>query len=330
MGEGGGYNRGRYNMGPSNRPEMLGYDRGRAGPTPNRAAQQEKQGGGPIHRTPFTGHTETNKLNGGSNLQGGNNRRGEVKREGRILSQQEFLKRKEKGLCFRCGEAYSPLHKCAYKLIQVAVIEDDPEEEVDTDEAVEGEEEYPEETTECGTLELPLFSIGGVSQPQTLKLKGSIQGADVVIMIDSGASHNFISRPLGEKLGLNVDESVRFGVCLGDGAKVLGRGLCRDMQIDLGACKLTITGHLFDLGGVDVMLGVDWLRTLGEVRLDWGRMRMKFQEGDRVIELQGDPTLQRSLISFKSILKLTEVEYCATLVTVSRAEANLGGRLMFT
>ncbi|KZV32717.1 hypothetical protein F511_31772, partial [Dorcoceras hygrometricum] len=150
-----------------------------------------------------------------------------------------------------------------------------------------GGEEYPEDATECGTLELPLFSIGGVSQPQTLKLRGRIQGTEVVIMVDSGASHNFISRPLVEKLGLNVDESVRFRVRLGDGAKVLGRGLCRNMQIDLGACNVTITGHLFELGGVDVILGVDWLRTLGEVMLDWGKMRMKFRERGRDMNCRG-------------------------------------------
>ncbi|KZV47556.1 hypothetical protein F511_32220 [Dorcoceras hygrometricum] len=63
MGEGGGYNRGRYNMGPITRPEVLGYDRGRAGPTTNRAAQQEKQGGGPMYRTSSSGHAENNKPN---------------------------------------------------------------------------------------------------------------------------------------------------------------------------------------------------------------------------------------------------------------------------
>ncbi|KZV42476.1 hypothetical protein F511_38731 [Dorcoceras hygrometricum] len=196
-----------------------------------------------------------------------------MKREGRILSQQEYLKRKEKGLCFRCGEAYIPLHKCAYKLIQVALLEDELMGDDDPEEAIGEEDEVEEDIKEYGTLELPLFSIGGVSQPQTLKLKGKIEGTNVVIMIDSRASHNFISRPLVEKLGLDVDESMHFGICLGDGGNVRGKGLCRNLQVDLGACQLRITGHLFELGGVDVILGVDWLRTLGEVMLDWGKMR---------------------------------------------------------
>ncbi|KZV49468.1 hypothetical protein F511_35963 [Dorcoceras hygrometricum] len=237
-----------------------------------------------------------------------------MKRDGKILSQQEFQKRKEKGLCFRCGEAFSPLHKCAYKLIQVALLEED-----DDSRDVMGEsEEIEEEVTEYGTLELPLFSIGGVSQPQTMKLKGRIEGAEVAIMIDSGATHNFISRALVEKIGVEVDESVRFGVCLGDGGKVQCQGVCRNLQLDLGDCQLNITGNLFDLGGVDVILGVEWLRTLGEVRLDWGKMRMRFREGEREIELKGDPSLQWSVVSLKSLHKITEVEYSATLFAICR------------
>lgn len=60
----------------------------------------------------------------------------------------------------------------------------------------------------------------------------------------------------------------------------------------LGTCELDIVGYLFELGGVDVILGVDWLRTLGEVRVDWGRMRMVFLKEGHEIVLQGDPSLQ--------------------------------------
>ncbi|KZV50196.1 hypothetical protein F511_26056 [Dorcoceras hygrometricum] len=145
-------------------------------------------------------------------------------------------------------------------------------------------------------------------------------GQEVVIMVDSGASHNFVSRPLVEKLGLMIDETVRFGVCLGDGGKVRCQGVCRNLNVELGMYTVAITGHLFELGGVDVILGVDWLRTLGEVMLDWNKMRMRFKEGERVIELKGDPTLQRAVVSLKSLYKITEVEFFATVFTLERNE----------
>ncbi|KZV13849.1 hypothetical protein F511_44950 [Dorcoceras hygrometricum] len=185
---------------------------------------------------------------------------------------------------------------------------------------IEEGQEVEEDDNDHGTLELPLFSISGVSQPQTLKLRGRIMRQEVVIMVDSGASHNFVSRPLVEKLGLTIDETVRFGVCLGDGGKVRCQGVCRNLNVELGMYTVEITGHLFELGGVDVILGVDWLRTLGEVMLDWNKMRMKFKEGEQVIELKGDPTLQRAVLSLKSLCKITEVEFFATVFTLERNE----------
>ncbi|KZV38810.1 hypothetical protein F511_32692 [Dorcoceras hygrometricum] len=163
------------------------------------------------------------------------------------------------------------MHKCAYKLMQVALLDDELGEEAETMEGEAEVEETGDTIKEYGTLELPLFSSSGMSQPQTLKLKGKIGGEEVVIMIDSGASHNFVSRTLIEKFGFEVDEAVRFGVCLGDGGKVQCHGVCRNLLVELGTYALTITGHLFELGGVDVILGVDWLRTLGEVMIDWAR-----------------------------------------------------------
>ncbi|KZV14073.1 hypothetical protein F511_44479 [Dorcoceras hygrometricum] len=53
-------------------------------------------------------------------------------------------------------------------------------------------------TTLCSFL---FFSVGGITQPQTMKFLGSMVGKQVVVMVDSGASHNFVSRGLVGELG---------------------------------------------------------------------------------------------------------------------------------
>jgi len=42
-------------------------------------------------------------------------------------------------------------------------------------------------------MHLSVCSAGGKAQPQTMELKGKQQYQEIVILIDSGASHNFIS-----------------------------------------------------------------------------------------------------------------------------------------
>ncbi|KZV51588.1 hypothetical protein F511_10541 [Dorcoceras hygrometricum] len=211
------------------------------------------------------------------------------------------------------------MHKCAFKLMQVAVVEEELEEEGEFVEQYEFGQEDETRNQNYGTLELPLFSINGMTQPQTLKIRGRIKNEEVVVMIDSGASHNFVARKMVERMGMKIDETVKFGVCLGDGTKIRCQGVCHGIEIQLGTYKTTILGHLFELGGVDVIMGVDWLRTLGEVLLDWSRLKMCFTEKGQRVELNGDATLQRSMLSLRSIYKLTDVDYSAALFPVEKS-----------
>lgn len=71
--------------------------------------------------------------------------------------------------------------------------------------------------TEYNTMELPLYSVNGIDQPQTSKVRARVADQEVVAMVDSGASHNFVSKTLIKELGLVVDESVCFGVSLKHG-----------------------------------------------------------------------------------------------------------------
>ena len=54
-----------------------------------------------------------------------------------------------------------------------------------------------EDTIKMGeVVELSLNSVVGLTPPLTMKIKGEIDGQEVVVLIDSGASHNFIAAEL--------------------------------------------------------------------------------------------------------------------------------------
>lgn len=54
-----------------------------------------------------------------------------------------------------------------------------------------------EQESEVGDLvELSINSVIGFTPPRTVKLKGTMMGHWVVIFIDCGATHNFISEEL--------------------------------------------------------------------------------------------------------------------------------------
>lgn len=102
--------------------------------------------------------------------------------------------------------------------------EDDSEYEMEEGEDCDREEEP---TTVSELAEVSMNSVVGLSSPRTMKLRGTIKDEDVVIMIDSGASHNFVSKKLVSQLELNAEETKGYGVIMGTCTTVIGEWVCQ-------------------------------------------------------------------------------------------------------
>lgn len=89
-------------------------------------------------------------------------------------------------------------------------------------------------------------------------------------MIDPGATHNFVSVPIVEELGMVVTDAGGFGVSLGNGEAIRGNGLCKDVELILdGSLAIKVDMLPLELGNSDIILGVQWLETLGTVVSNW-------------------------------------------------------------
>ena len=63
-----------------------------------------------------------------------------------------------------------------------------------------------------------------------MKMLGTINSTELIVMIDPGATNNFISIQAIKKLSLNCEESEKFGVMVGNGEEILGQGVCRQVK----------------------------------------------------------------------------------------------------
>lgn len=82
-------------------------------------------------------------------------------------------------------------------------------------------------------MELSTFSAKGLTQPKTMKLQGKIGERKVLVLIDSGASHNFIEKGLAAKLGLGIIATNPYQVSLGDGQQNRTNGCCEKVLLTL-------------------------------------------------------------------------------------------------
>ncbi|XP_014521642.1 uncharacterized protein LOC106778213 [Vigna radiata var. radiata] len=216
--------------------------------------------GGPVESVGSV-RRETNQGGGDAKTTGGGRDRGS-----RNLAYAEYLKRREEGKCFRCGGPFSLGHRCPERGLRMMIMVDEEENE-------EGEKEP---AVELAGMELSALLAGGLTTSETMKLRGRIGNREVLVLIDSGVSHNFISKSLVEELGMAVKETQPYFVSLGNGQKRRISGCCEPVVLELEDTAVVEKFYLFELGGVEVILGIEWLKKLGEVMVDWGKLTMVY------------------------------------------------------
>ncbi|WVZ00664.1 hypothetical protein V8G54_026733 [Vigna mungo] len=80
------------------------------------------------------------------------------------------------------------------------------------------------------------------------------------------------------------------------------------VTLELGDAKLVERFYLFELGGVEVILGVEWLEKMGEVMVDWAKLTMVYRQEGEEMTVKGDPTFKRKVVGPRALLKIDRVE----------------------
>ena len=192
------------------------------------------------------------------------------------LSNTEFRARLDKGLCFSCNEKYSLGHRCKMREKRELILNEEESggEEVkmeETEEVIELSQLVVAETTE---IELKILT--GLTSKGTMKLKGHVKGREVVILIDSGATNNFIHEAVAMEGGLSIELGTQFGVTVGDGTRCKGKGICRKVEPRLKEMTVITDFLVVELGNIDVVLGMQWLDTTGTMKVHWPLLTMTF------------------------------------------------------
>lgn len=166
-------------------------------------------------------------------------------------------------------------------------------------------------------VELAQRPVYGFSAPETMKLKGIVGGREVIVLIDCGATHNFIHQKLAEELKLQAAKTSNYRIVLGNGTAIRVQGICRTT-----IQGITVVEDLLplDLGKMDVILGMAWLCTTGFMEVHWPTTTMIFASGDNQVTLKRNPSLTKAEISLKVMTKTWEVEDQGLLIEFQNLE----------
>jgi hypothetical protein len=167
------------------------------------------------------------------------------------LSWDEMQKKRAQGLCFNCEEKFTPGHRC--KGPQLLLLEG-----------------YCESSEEANYLkefqpEISLHALTGLSAYKTMRVLAKIGPYEIVVLIDNGSTHNFISEKVASLLQLPVIPTDSFNVCVANGRPLQCQGRFENVHISLQGIPFILTLYALPLVGLDVVLGVHWLEQLGTV-----------------------------------------------------------------
>ncbi|CAA7045066.1 unnamed protein product [Microthlaspi erraticum] len=217
----------------------------------------------------------------------------------RHLTQAEFEWRKKNKLCFKCDEKYFYGHACVNKELQVMTVINGFDVELLEEEFYDAIEDEKEDKPTCMTLSLNAFL--GISSPTTTKVRGDVGRVSIVVMMDSRATHNFISPSLVKKAHLKTQQVEALEILLGTGVTVNGLGICRRVGFKVAGVEFEADYISLDLGSADIILGVRWLSTLGKCQMDWSTHELAFKYKDRCVTFCGDPSLHGTKLSLKTL-----------------------------
>lgn len=138
------------------------------------------------------------------------------------------------------------------------------------------EDKSPQVAPESQLMQLSLYSFLGMDSPTTMKVRGRVGNTSMVILIDSGVTHNFVSPVFAKKAHLTTIMSSRLQILLGTGILAQGLGICKNVPVQKQGLEFVLDCIALELCGVDLILGVQWLRTLGKCEIDWELQEWSF------------------------------------------------------
>lgn len=108
----------------------------------------------------------------------------------------------------------------------------------------------------------------GLTTLGTMKMTGKLGSRAVMVLVDCGATHNFLSLELVNELELPITSTTNYGVVMGTGESVKGKGICKGVVLEIQNIQAVEDFLPLELGSTDVILGMQWLGELGMMEVD--------------------------------------------------------------
>ena len=186
-----------------------------------------------------------------------------------------WKKNEKQGFFYSCDNKYTKGHKCVEKKLFYIDCEEEEENEKETSKEEDIHQEPTLEEEEMSPT-ISCNALVGITTPQTLKIEGHIKKKKVIVLIDSGSTHNFFHCKIAKELKFFLCPTPECQVMVANGGTIKCSGKSHNIKITMGEYVLNSPILSIPMGGADVVLGLQWLQSLGIVAFNFQELFLKF------------------------------------------------------
>jgi len=134
---------------------------------------------------------------------------------------------------------------------------------------------------------ISLQALQGRNSFQTIRVAGRVGSQALHILVDSGSTHNFLDATTTKKLRCELQKIPSLMVVVVDGAQLQCQWLCKGFRWVLEDMDYKADVYIVPLGSCDMILGIQWLSTLGSILWNFEKLIMEFSYKGKTQLLQG-------------------------------------------
>ena len=146
--------------------------------------------------------------------------------------------------------------------------------------------------------QLSLNALSSADNDNSIKLRTLVKNKVMLVLLDSGSSHNFINSSFVAMANLPTILVTCF-VKLANGQQLTTQAKVLNLQWYIQGHTLHSDMLVIDMGPYDDILGFDWFKLHSPMQCDWSNKTLTFTHADNTFTIQGlqTPPLQATPIS---------------------------------
>nr|GEZ13929.1 hypothetical protein [Tanacetum cinerariifolium] len=159
--------------------------------------------------------------------------------------------------------------------------------------------------------QVSLNDLNGANYFQTMRITGKIRKHKVHILVDCGATHNFLDVNVAKQVGCKTNKTYPLEVAVGGGRKLISNDVCKNFEWQHQGETFYTYMMILPLGCCEMVLGIQWLATLRDIKCNFSKLRMEFMYKEKKMTLRGyakengvDPELSVVVDTFADVLKV--------------------------